>query len=419
MALSYFTYSKKETSPLWLRYREGKIDAKSRTPLSIQTDRLVKGQILKYRIKQSDNAEQKAIIRDKNKALDSLQIKMNDLQRAVQNALNERGDNEVIDKHWMKGIIYPDKNDNLLTKHIENFLTTKRQTVKDNSVKLYSQLKRIVEDYEKDTNTKYLLKNIDIRFSDSFKSWLKESGYSNNSIRVHIGVLVQVLKFAKKRGYSVSNDLEFFKDGLKKKKTLNVYLSFDEVDKISKLCDLSDEESIARDWLVISCYTAQRVSDMFVFNSKALSKDGEWLTVQQTKNETSAKILVPIMPQVRTILDKYKGEFPPVFEVNNYNTYLRCIKRVCKKAGLNELTKTLASKGGGDGSTLADKEKWELIGSHIGRRSFATNFYGKIPTALIMSITGHLTESSFLMYINRERIIDREDLMAQLIGAST
>lgn len=418
MAISFFTYSKKDTSPLWIRYREGKIDAKTRTPLVIQTDRLVKGQIVKHRIKQSDNADQKSIIRDKNKALDSLQIKMNELQRMVQNALNERDGTEIIDKNWIKGVVYPDKNDNLLVNHIESFLTTKKLTVKPNSYKLYCQIKRVVEDFEAETKTKYLLKNVDLKFADSFKEWLKASGYSNNSIRNHIGVLVQVLKFAKKRKYSVSNDLEFFKDGLKSKKTLNVYLSFDEIDKISKLDDLSDSEVIARDWLVISCYTAQRASDMFSFNSKALSKDSEWLTVQQTKNDTSAKILVPIMPQVRAILNKYNGQFPPVFEINNYFRYLRNIKTVCKKAGLNELTKTLASKGGGDGSKVTDKEKWELIGSHIGRRSFATNFYGKIPTALIMSITGHLTESSFLMYINRERIIDREKLMSQLIGAS-
>ena len=31
-------------------------------------------------------------------------------------------------------------------------------------------------------------------------------------------------------------------------------------------------------------------------------------------------------------------------------------------------------------------EKWELVTSHIGRRSFATNNYGKIPTSLIRQL---------------------------------
>ena len=45
-------------------------------------------------------------------------------------------------------------------------------------------------------------------------------------------------------------------------------------------------------------------------------------------------------------------------------------------------------------------EKWATLSSHIGRRSFATNFYGKIPTPLLMEATGHTTENVFLKYIN-------------------
>ena len=319
----------------------------------------------------------------------------------------------------MKGIIYPDKNEGLLSHHIEKFLAYKKSNVKEGSYKLYAQIKKIIKVYETETKTSYLIKDVDLNFSDSFREWMQiRCGYSINSTRIHIGTLMQVLKFSKKRGVSVSNNIDLFREGLKKKKTLNVYLSFDEIDAISKLKGLSYDEGVARDWLVISCYTAQRVSDMFVFNSKNIDASGEWLTVQQTKNETSAKIKVPIMPQTREILNKYKGEFPPVFEVNNYNTYLRCIKRVCKAAGLTQSIKTLKSKSSDDVSVITSKEKWELVGTHIGRRSFATNFYGKIPTALIMSITGHLTESSFLMYINRERLIDRNDFMKQLIDAS-
>ena len=44
--------------------------------------------------------------------------------------------------------------------------------------------------------------------------------------------------------------------------------------------------------------------------------------------------------------------------------------------------------------------KYELISSHTGRRSFATNMYKRgLPTLMIMSITGHNTEISFLKYI--------------------
>ena len=35
------------------------------------------------------------------------------------------------------------------------------------------------------------------------------------------------------------------------------------------------------------------------------------------------------------------------------------------------------------------------------RRTFATNLYGKLPTMVIMAITGHTTEKSFLTYIKK------------------
>jgi integrase len=45
-------------------------------------------------------------------------------------------------------------------------------------------------------------------------------------------------------------------------------------------------------------------------------------------------------------------------------------------------------------------KKYELITSHVARRSFATNLYlVDVPSITIMKITGHKTEKSFLRYI--------------------
>ncbi len=46
--------------------------------------------------------------------------------------------------------------------------------------------------------------------------------------------------------------------------------------------------------------------------------------------------------------------------------------------------------------------KWQLITSHVGRRSFATNFYGKLGTSYIKNITGHSTEAMLLKYIGKK-----------------
>jgi hypothetical protein len=45
--------------------------------------------------------------------------------------------------------------------------------------------------------------------------------------------------------------------------------------------------------------------------------------------------------------------------------------------------------------------KNEVVSSPICRRSFATNYYGRIPTPVLMGITGHGTERMFLSYIGK------------------
>jgi hypothetical protein len=56
-------------------------------------------------------------------------------------------------------------------------------------------------------------------------------------------------------------------------------------------------------------------------------------------------------------------------------------------------------------------QKYELIASHIGRRSFATNHYGKFPNQVIMKVTGHLTEQQFLEYIGKKDTEHFSDFM--------
>ena len=54
--------------------------------------------------------------------------------------------------------------------------------------------------------------------------------------------------------------------------------------------------------------------------------------------------------------------------------------------------------------------KYELVTSHICRRSFATNFYAKMPTALIIRVTGHSTEREMLNYIAKPPIDFAEEM---------
>ena len=66
--------------------------------------------------------------------------------------------------------------------------------------------------------------------------------------------------------------------------------------------------------------------------------------------------------------------------------------------------------------------KYSVIASHDLRRSFATNFFGKIPTPILMNMTGHNREATFMTYIgsdpNRDALADRFMEGVQQINAS-
>ncbi len=123
---------------------------------------------------------------------------------------------------------------------------------------------------------------------------------------------------------------------------------------------------------------------------------------------------VALHPKVIEILDKRDGDFPKPISDPKYNLY---IKQVCRIAELTEKIKgsklTNINKDEASDKKIKNDEvkqyrkesgmfpKWKLITSHIGRRSFATNFYGTIPTTYLINVTGHSSEALFLNYIGK------------------
>ena len=71
------------------------------------------------------------------------------------------------------------------------------------------------------------------------------------------------------------------------------------------------------------------------------------------------------------------------------------IKALCKMAGINELVYGFKNNPKTRRKEIVNTPKYTFVTSHIMRRSFASNYYGKIETPLLMNITGHSKESNF------------------------
>jgi integrase len=182
-------------------------------------------------------------------------------------------------------------------------------------------------------------------------------------------------------------------------------LSFEELERIEKIDSnkLSNSLENARDWLLISCYCGQRVSDFMKFNENQIRIENGKSLIEFTQKKTGKIMTVPLHSKILHILEKRNGKFPYSISDQKYNDY---IKVVCEIAGITKMVNGSKQKETAPKSGIFRKEsgtykKCDLVTSHIGRRSFATNFYGIIPTSLLISATGHSTEVMFLNYIGK------------------
>jgi len=219
-------------------------------------------------------------------------------------------------------------------------------------------------------------------------------------------------RHARKNGIETSINLDDIKT--KTIKVENTYLTFDELAQIEKLDSrqLTDSLINAKDWLIISCYTGQRVSDFMRFTADMIRHENNKPFIEFTQVKTNKIMTIPIHPKVMELLNNRIGQFPYPISDQKYNEF---IKEVCKRAGLTQKIKGSKKAETAPKSKIYRKEsriyeKWELVSSHIGRRSFATNFYGKIPTIYLKDMTGHTTEASFLTYIGKSN----KDLAVEL-----
>ncbi len=117
------------------------------------------------------------------------------------------------------------------------------------------------------------------------------------------------------------------------------------------------------------------------------------MTIQTQK--TDSRVTIPLHPFVKQLYKKYNGNFPRLIDKGKANAQLRELGRL---AGVDSLTLRSTVKGG---KTVTERlMKYQRIGFHTARRSFATNLYMMgAPAISIMQMTGHTTEANFLKYI--------------------
>lgn len=346
------------------------------------------------------------------------------LEESLLNEINRSLDeNETINKLWVKTCL--DKhfgrksNTEILEKNVEHINESlknqiqhiintagTRQIKGSNRIGLskgrlqnYNSFLKIIKEYEQYIGKTVFLKDLTSAFVENFKQWLLDfKEYSVNYAGKQLGNLRAVARDAKKRGYTVHEHIDHIETFAETNSDRQIVtLSPNELEQIQKTDMQSKHLKNAKKWLLLGCEIGQRGGDLLELTENKVRYLDEQPVIDLVQQKTKKEVTIPISSDY--VKENILNDFPHKISQQKLNKY---IKEVCKEAKIDSLEE----------GKLLDKEinrkvagkypKYKLVTTHSFRRSFATNYYKKVPTPVLMAITGHSKESVFLNYINRQ-----------------
>ena len=260
--------------------------------------------------------------------------------------------------------------------------------------------------FEQQQQCSYCFDDLDKTTVQHFQAWLlNDCGYSIN----HAGRLLSLVKTlgldAQKNEHSTHSYVNFIQRfSLPHRDKIIHTLSFAEMDRVVQT-EVPKTHLNTKKWLIIGFWLGQRVSDLLVMEPQQLrpaNNGGLYVDIVQQK--TGKKVTVGVVNP--TAVHLLLHDFPTRMHASAFN---KKMKTILKLAGITQMVKAHRYNGKIKRKETGIYPKYAVMASHDLRRSFATNFYGKIPTPILMNMTGHSRETTFLHYIGMD---DKRDSFA-------
>lgn len=267
------------------------------------------------------------------------------------------------------------------------------RTISKNTIREYKRVNAYIQAFAEYSKKNISFADINLDFYNDFIEYLANKLYAGtNTIGKYIQDIKTIMNAATAEGINTNLQYKSPRFRAISEESESVYLSEKEL-QILENYDFTARPALerVRDLFLIGAYTGLRFSDFTRIDKTAIT-DNNIHIIQQ---KTGKKVVIPLHPIVVDIWNKYGEQLPRTISNQKFNCY---IKQVCKIAGITEPITKHFTKAGIRQSTNAPK--WEYVGTHTARRSFATNLYlSGFPAISIMQITGHKTEKAFLRYI--------------------
>jgi integrase len=290
---------------------------------------------------------------------------------------------------------------------IHKYIEDHKATREPGSLTVYKALNKHLRDFQCYHRQKVTFENIDYAFFHKFQNFLisgegttvskkgaeePRKPLNNTTVAKQLSTLKTFLNYAKAQGIAVSDRYKDFKI---RRETLEVIALTNEEFEALFYFDLSANKRLAqvRDVFCFACTTSLRYSDLRQLKREHIKADEIRLTVKKTREP----LTVPLTPYSRAILSKYRDQHYPLPVISNQrmNVYL---KELCKKAGIDEPIEIVRFRGIVREATTYPK--YELVGVHTGRKTFATlSLERGMSIEVVMAITGHKDYKSFERYV--------------------
>jgi len=314
------------------------------------------------------------------------------LQNEIESCFNrvQNNDTSLAVNHYQYII------DNARTRKIRG---TQKIGLSVSRIKSYKNSKRILEEYQTVIKKKIHFVHIDKSFVDGFTKWLFDvKKYSISHCNKQLADIKTVALDAQRFEIQINSYVKHI-DGFAENSEdrFIATLSFDELEQIKNV-ELKTEGLInARKWMLLGCEIGQRGGDLLNITKDNVRYNGGNLYLDIIQTKTGKAVTVPIIAP--HIIDIIENNMPYKVSDQKLNKH---IKVVCKLADINNLIEGKKWDAESGRKKLGMYPKYELITNHSFRRSFATNYYKKMPTPILMGITGHSKEGTFLIYINQK-----------------
>lgn len=301
-----------------------------------------------------------------------------------------------------------DDRSDVLYNFIDLYIQDHASIREERSLQVYRSLKRHLQDYQRHTGQKITFAKLDYSFFQSFQTFLvtgagltknkkgefvQRTPLNNTTAAKQLSTIKTFLGYARKSGLEINEKYKDFK--IKREQMEVIALTNDEFKKLFSF-DLSQNKKLShvRDVFCFGCVTGLRYSDLSQLRREHIKQDEIKLTVTKTKQH----LAIPLTPFSRVILERYADRAKPLPVISNQkmNEY---VKELCKLVGIDEPIEIVRFHG--SKKVVSVYPKYELIGSHTGRKTFATLSLEKGMSAeQVMSIGGWKDYKSFKRYVN-------------------